>query len=58
MLEALTFHVERDFHVKDIIREPDSKPGTGTLVDLRPTGWLTLFREQLAMLIKGTSNKK
>jgi hypothetical protein len=58
MLEALMFHVEKDFHVKDIIREPESKPGTGTPVDLRPTGWLTLFREQLMMLVKGTSCKK
>ena len=58
MLEALMFHVEKDFHVKDIIREPESKPGTGTPIDLRPTGWLTLFREQLMMLVKGTSNKK
>ncbi len=58
MLEALMFHVEKDFHVKDIIREPESKPGTGTPVDLRPTGWLTLFREQLMMLVKGTSCKR
>jgi hypothetical protein len=58
IMEALMLHTERDFHVKDIIREPESKPGTGTPVDLRPTGWLTLFREQLVMLVKGTSNKK
>jgi hypothetical protein len=58
MLEALMFHVEKDFHVKDIIREPENKPGTGTPVGLRPTGWLTLFREQLMMLVKGTSCKR
>ena len=28
MLEALVSHVERDY-VKDIIREPDAKPGQG-----------------------------
>jgi hypothetical protein len=58
MMEALMLHTERDFHVKDIIREPESKPGTGTLVDLRPTDWLMLFREQLVMFVKGTSSKK
>jgi hypothetical protein len=26
MLEALVLHVERDFHVKDIIRDPGAKP--------------------------------
>jgi hypothetical protein len=58
MLEAIMLHVERDFHINDYIREPDEKPGQGKPVDLRPAGWLTLFREQLAMLVKGTSNKK
>ena len=43
MLEALMFHVEKDFHVKDIIREPNEKPGQGKAIDLRPTGWLTLM---------------
>jgi hypothetical protein len=49
MLEALMFHVEKDFHVKDIIREPNQKPGQGKAIDLRPTGWLTLLREQLGL---------
>lgn len=49
MLEALYYHVERDFHVKDYIREPDEKSGKGRPVDLRPTGWLTLIREQLGI---------
>jgi hypothetical protein len=49
MLEALMFHVESDFHVKDIIREPGTKPGQGRQVDLRPAGWLTLLREQLGL---------
>jgi hypothetical protein len=49
MLEALMFHVERNFHVKDIIREPGTKPGQGRQVDLRPAGWLTLIREQLGL---------
>jgi hypothetical protein len=47
MLEALMFHVEKDFHVKDIIREPNEKPGQGKQVDLRPTGWLTLMIRQI-----------
>ena len=48
MVEAIALHVERDFHVKDIIRKPDSKPGEGKSVDLRPpTGWLALILEQL-----------
>jgi hypothetical protein len=47
MLEALMFHVEKDFHVKDIIREPNEKPGQGKPVDLRPTGWLTLMIRQI-----------
>ncbi len=52
MLEALMFHVERDFHVKDIIREPGDKPGQGKSVDLRPAGWLTLLKEQLGLVRK------
>jgi hypothetical protein len=48
MMEALTLHTERDFHKKDIIREPDSKPGQGKPVDLKlPAGWLTLVLRQL-----------
>jgi hypothetical protein len=48
MLEALVSHVERDFHVKDIIREPDAKPGQGKQVQLvPPAGWLTLIMRQL-----------
>ena len=43
MIEAIVLHVERDFHVKDIIREPGAKPGKGKQVDLRPAaGWLEL----------------
>ena len=48
MMEALALHVERDFHVKDIIREPGAKPGQGTQVDLKPPpGWLSLIVRQL-----------
>jgi hypothetical protein len=48
MIEALALHVERDFHVKDIIREPDAKPGQGKKVSLKPPeGWLGLIRKQL-----------
>jgi hypothetical protein len=49
MIEALTLHVERDYHVKDVIRRPGSKPGQGIKVDLKPpTGWLSLIARQLA----------
>jgi hypothetical protein len=47
MLEALVFGVEKDYHVKDILREPGSKSGQGTPIDLAPSGWWTLIREQL-----------
>jgi hypothetical protein len=49
MMEALALHVERDFHKKDIIREPGSQPGQGKKVDLKPpAGWLSLIARQLA----------
>ena len=49
MMEALALHVERDFHKKDILREPGSKPGQGKRVDLKPPeGWLSLIARQLA----------
>ena len=49
MIEALALHVERDFHVKDIIRDPDAKPGQGKPVSLLPpAGWLTLLKRQLS----------
>jgi hypothetical protein len=54
MSEALELRVEKDFHIKDIIREPEAKPGQGKRVDLRPAaGWLELALEQL-----GFSRKK
>jgi hypothetical protein len=49
MIEALTLRVERDYHVKDVIRVPGAKPGQGIKVDLKPpTGWLSLIARQLA----------
>jgi hypothetical protein len=49
MIEALTLHVERDYHVKDVIRVPGSKPGQGIKVDLKPpAGWLSLIVRQLS----------
>jgi len=40
--------VERDFHKKDIIRDPGSKPGQGKPVNLKPPeGWLSLALRQL-----------
>ena len=48
MIEALTLHVERDFHVKDVIRAPGATPGQGKQVDLKPpAGWLSLLARQL-----------
>ena len=48
MMEALALHVERDYHKKDIIRQPDSKPGQGKRVDLKPpAGWLSLIVQQM-----------
>ena len=48
MMEALALHVERDFHVKDIIRDPGAKPGQGKPVSLLPpAGWMTLLKRQL-----------
>jgi hypothetical protein len=52
MIEALTLHVERDYHVKDVIRVPGAKPGQGIKVDLKPpTGWLSLIARQQFPLI-------
>ena len=49
MTEALVLKVEHDFHVKDVIRDPDAKPGQGKKVDLKPpAGWLSLVVRQLA----------
>jgi hypothetical protein len=48
MAEAIVLHVERYFHVKDIVREPGAKPGQGKQVQLRPgASWLALALEQL-----------
>lgn len=48
MLEALSLGVEKGFHVKDILREPNGKPGSGVRVSLKPEkGWGTLLRDQL-----------
>ena len=49
MLEAIVLHTEKDYHVRDVIREPGDKPGHGTPVDLRPAGWLAAIREQLGL---------
>ena len=48
MLEALALGVEKDYHVKDVIREPAGKPGSGVTVRLEsPRGWLSILRDQL-----------
>jgi hypothetical protein len=49
MMEALAVHAEKDFHIKDIIRDPGAKPGQGKAVDLKPPpGWMTLLKQQLS----------
>jgi hypothetical protein len=54
MRDAIVLNVERDFHVKDYIREPGAKPGRGTPINLRPAAsWLELALKQL-----GVSRKK
>jgi hypothetical protein len=57
MLEALMLKSERDFHVRDYIREPGEATGKGKPVDLRPTGWLTLIREQLGLVKREPETK-
>jgi hypothetical protein len=51
MLEALVLHVEKDFHVNDIVREnvdKGEKLGKWHTVTLAPpAGWLTLVVRQL-----------
>ena len=48
MTEALVLGVEREYHVKDILRAPEAKAGTGIKVSLAPPrGFLALLREQL-----------
>ncbi len=51
MLESLVLHVERDFHVTDIVREnvdKGEKPGKWQTVTLAPpAGWFTLVVRQL-----------
>jgi hypothetical protein len=48
MLEALELHTEKNYHVKDVIREPGATSGQGKTVDLKPPpGWLRLIIEQL-----------
>ena len=48
MREALELHTEKAYHVTDVVREKDAKPGQGKAIDLRPpTNWLRLIVEQL-----------
>jgi hypothetical protein len=48
MLEAILVGREKYYHVKDIIRAPEAKPGAGVLVSLEPPrGFMALLREQL-----------
>jgi hypothetical protein len=48
MLEAILLKTTGDYHVKDLIRDPDAKPGKGVQVSLKPpSGWLSLLLRQL-----------
>jgi hypothetical protein len=51
MQRSVVLHVEKDFHVKDIIRpkvDKGEKPGKWSTVTLAPpAGWLTLALRQL-----------
>jgi hypothetical protein len=49
MLEAIVLHTEKDYHRKDIIREPGDKPGQGKPINLHPSGWLAAIRDQLGI---------
>ena len=42
LMEALAFNVEKDFHVKVTIRQPEAKPDQG-----KPAGWFPLIMRQL-----------
>jgi len=47
MMEAIALHTEKDYHVKDVIREC-GKQTVSSRIELRPpTGWWTLFIQQL-----------
>lgn len=53
MLEAIVLHTEKDYHRKDIIRDPGSKPGEGKPVTLQlAPGWMAVIREQLGIAAK------
>ncbi len=46
--EALVLHEEKDYLVKDILREPGAKAGTGIKIDLKPPqGWFGQLKKQL-----------
>jgi hypothetical protein len=46
--EALMVHVEKDYLVKDLIRQPEDAPGKGKKISLElPKGWLALVKQQL-----------
>ncbi len=47
MIEAMILHTEKDYHVRDLIREPGAKHGK--VVDLySASGWLELVKKQIA----------
>ena len=53
MLEAIVLHAEKDYHKKDIVREPGSQPGEGKPVTLQPApGWMVIIRQQLGIAAK------
>jgi hypothetical protein len=46
MLEALELHVEKDLHVKDVIRDPGARQGKAVTLT-PPPSWWRLFLRQL-----------
>ncbi len=50
MIEAMVLHTEKDYHIKDLIREPGAKPGQSKIVALwAASGWFTLLKKQLGL---------
>jgi hypothetical protein len=48
MMQALTLHVESDYHLTDFVKSPDDPKGKGQRISLKPAkGWGATFLEQV-----------
>ena len=48
MMEALTMHVEDDYHVTDYVKSPEAPKGKGQRISLKPAkGWGAALLEQV-----------